>query len=363
MLLGVGAAIVDGRLLNGDVDIRNGVVEAVGIGMGDGSSIAIPGFVDVHVHGYGGVDFSSADSNQHRSAARAITETGVTAYQPTLMTAGVDALVAAVKQHPGTTKSGASVLGFHLEGPFLAKTNIGAHPPDLLLAPGLDLVELLTATDAIAQITLAPELAGVLPVIEALVAAGVVVSMGHSSASAAQTRSAIDAGASAFTHLFNAMGPFSHRDPGILGVALTSRDCYVTVVFDGVHLAPEAERLAVQVSGDRLVAITDGTAAAGARGHGFTLGTSAIDVVDGAPRLGDGTIAGSILTMDRAFRRLVKLGLDLPAATQATSTNPARLAKLEGHRIMPGSRADIAVLNDRLEVIQTLVRGSEEFHS
>jgi N-acetylglucosamine-6-phosphate deacetylase len=214
------------------------------------------------------------------------------------------------------------------------------------------------------QITMAPELVGAFDAVEYLVAAGVVVSLGHSEASAAVTTTAIRRGATAFTHVFNAMKPFSHRNPGILGTALSSDAVFLTGIFDGVHLSDEAAKVLIRCAGQRLVAITDGTSAINVTGNQVVLADTAVEVSRGAPRLPDGTIAGSILTMDAAFRLLLRLGLDLPAAVRATATAPAALAAhgdIGG--ITTGGRGDVVVLDDRYEVVRTFVDGAEVFHA
>ena len=362
MRLGVSAAVVGDRLVEGDVVVEEGRIYDVGVGRPSGASIAVPGFVDVHFHGHGGIDFVDADTEDHIRIAKAITSTGVTAYMPTLMTQTEDQLVKALQAHPGEVPDGARALGFHLEGPLLSPEYPGAHRPDLLQTPSVTFMERLMASGPVAQITLAPELDGALAVVGYLVERGVIVSLGHSSADAATTHAALDAGATAFTHVFNAMRPLRHRDPGILGVALSSA-AFLTGIFDGVHLSDEAETVLIRCAGDRLVAITDGTAAVGRVGDdGAVLGDQAVRVRDGAPRLPDGTIAGSVLTMDEAFRRLVGV-MPLVQAARATSTNPARMVGLDASGLTPGSRADVAILDEGNRVRRTLVGGVEVFQA
>jgi N-acetylglucosamine-6-phosphate deacetylase len=274
------------------------------------------------------------------------------------MSLAVDDLVAALGRHPGATDDGATVLGFHLEGPFLSPAKPGAHRLDALVPPEPATVDTLLAAGPVDHITIAPEVPGAVAAIRRLREAGVVVSLGHSAASARETDEAIAAGANVFTHVFNAMQPLDHRDPGILGTALTRDDVHLTAIFDGVHLSREAELLLTRVAGDRIIAITDGTAAVGASGRHLVLGNSTVEMVDGAPRLPDGTIAGSALTMDQAFRNLLALGLDVAAASRATATAPATIAGLvQTGTLAPGSVADVAILDDRYEVTATYVSG------
>lgn len=362
MRLGVSAAVVGNKLIRGDVDIRDGRIADVGMPAAPGTDIAVPGFIDVHVHGHGGIDFVNATIEDHKRIARQMPSTGVTTYNPTLMTMPVEHIVRALGQHPGQVDNGARILGFHLEGPFLSPAKPGAHNTDDLVDPNPETIEKLLAAGPVEHITLAPELEGGLEAIDRLIDDGVIVSLGHSIASTDHTHAAVERGAKAFTHVFNAMQPLKHRDPGMVGVALGREDVYVTAIFDRVHLSDEASKILIASARDRVVAITDGTSAINTPGDRMVLGDTEVEIVDGAPRLPDGTIAGSILTMDQAFRNLVALGMGLTDVVQATSTTPARLAKLQDiGRLEPGYRADVAVLTDRYEVVRTLVGGEEVF--
>lgn len=364
MRLDVSAAVIGDQVVPGDVEITEGRLSAAGIPGPRSSLLAVPGFVDVHVHGHAGVDFVEATVDDHIQIAQALPATGVTAYQPTLMSLPLEEMISAISRHPVAVAGAARVLGFHLEGPFLSPSRPGAHTPTTLVDPTLERCRRLLEAGHIDQITMAPELDGALDAIEYLVAAGVVVSLGHSEASAEVTATAIQRGATAFTHVFNAMKPFSHRNPGILGTALSSEAVFLTGVFDGVHLSDEAAKVLIRCAGQRLVAITDGTSAINAPDNRVVLGDTEVEVSRGAPRLPDGTIAGSILTMDAAFRNLLGLGLDLPAAVRATATAPAGLAgRGNAGGITIGARGDVVVLDDRYEVVRTFVDGTEAFHA
>jgi len=361
MRLGVAAAVVGDTVVAGDIEIQDGRIEGVGLNPAGNLGLALPGFIDVHVHGHAGVDFVDATVDQHVEISKALPATGVTAYHPTLMSMPMDQLTTAMSRHPGARTGGATPLGFHLEGPFLSPEKPGAHRPDVLLEPRAGALQQLIQA-GFAHITMAPELPGGLGAVSTLVSRGVVVSLGHSVATAEQTHAAIDLGATAFTHVFNAMEPLGHRKPGMVGVALARDDVYPTAIFDGVHLSAEAALVLIATAGNRLVAITDGTAAINAPPGPIVLGDSQVEIVDGAPRLPDGTIAGSILTMDVAFRNLVDLGLDLPAASRATSKAPAELARLEDvGELRKGLKADITILDDELGVVRTLVAGAEVY--
>ena len=363
MKLGVAAFVAGDQVLPGDVEIEDGVVTAIGLPPGHARLTAVPGFIDVHFHGHRGIEFADSTIDQHEDLARRITSTGVTAYQPTLWTMAPEETMDALSRHPGEVEGGARVLGFHLEGPFLAREEVGAHEPDLLLAPTQQLAQNYLDAGQVDQMTIAPELQGALETIEYLVANGVTVSLGHSIASSVETELALDAGATAFTHVFNAMRPFDHRDPGILANALGGTRGYLTAIFDGVHFSDEAALTLIRCADDRLVAVTDGTAATGSASESVVLGGRECVIVDGAPRHPEGTIAGSILTMDCALRKLVSLGLSLPEATRAVSTNPAKLSGRDDlGTITIGKPADIAVLDEALSVTRTLRGGVEVFH-
>ena len=186
MRLGVEAAIVEGRLLRGDVEVAAGRIVSVGLAPKRGGGIAVPGFVDLQVNGYGGVDFAAADATGYAAAGEALLEGGVTAYQPTLITAPEDALIAALQEVPAAEQTGPRILGAHLEGPFLSERRLGAHPVAARRDPDRDLLERLLAAGPVAHMTLAPELPGALELVEVLHERGVVVSCGHSDATAGE---------------------------------------------------------------------------------------------------------------------------------------------------------------------------------
>lgn len=362
MRLGVASAVVDGHLIEGDVEIRDGVIAELGLSGGSRNRIALPGFIDVHTHGYGGVDFAKASTEEMERASTALAATGVTAFQPTLITMGIEAMEAALEVHSAADYPGARFLGSHLEGPFLSPRYPGAHEPHLILEPDVGIARRLLGAGRVAQVTMAPELEGAVPLLQFLLSAGVQVAVGHSDASASEANSFFDAGATAITHIFNASRPMTHRDPGIVGAALARSDVHVTAIFDGVHLSREASVVVTRSAGKRLVAITDAMAAAGMGGGTYPLGDQTVDVDGTSVRLSDGTIASSVLTMDSAFRQLVDLGLTLAEASIATSTAGAALVdRNELGRLAPGVPADVVVVDGSLGVVSTLVGGVEVF--
>jgi N-acetylglucosamine-6-phosphate deacetylase len=357
--LGVEAALVEGVLVPGDVDVDDGRVAAVGLA-GAGRGIAAPGFVDLHVHGFGGVDFSAADAAGYRRAGEALLETGVTAFQPTFVTAPEDELVASLAEVPRTAV-GPRVIGCHLEGPFLSPGRLGMHPAAARRDPDRELLERLLRAGPVTHVTLAPELDGALDLVDLLVARGVVVACGHTDAPADVARAAFDRGAAHVTHLFNAMRPFGHRDPGIAGAALARDDVTVELILDGNHLADDAVRLAWRAAAGRVVLVTDALEAAGVGDGRWHLGAVEVEVRGGVARRADGVLAGSVLTMPEAVRSLVGAGATVEAALDAASRIPARVARREDlGTLAPGAAADVVVLGDDLDIRRVLVGGAEQ---
>ena len=356
MRLGVEAALVDGRLVPGDVAIDGSLVQAVGLD-GDGRGVAVPGFVDLQVNGFAGVDFLGADADGFATAGEALLETGVTAYLPTLITSEERDLVAALASIPQHA-AGPRILGVHLEGPFLSPARLGTHRLAARRDPDPALLDRLLAAGPVRLVTLAPELPGALDLVDLLHARGVVVSLGHTNATASEAHAAFDRGVRAVTHVFNAMRPLAHRDPGVVGAALIRPDVVLQAIVDGVHLAPDIVRLLWRVGAGRLSLVTDAIAGAGLGDGTYALGEIEIVVADDVVRSGDGVLAGSALTMIEAVRNLVAVDVPLERALEAATSIPARvLGERALGRLAPGARADIVVLDDALEVVRTLVGG------
>lgn len=359
MRLGVGAALVDGALVPGDVELADGRVAAVGLSSANGSGIASPGFVDLQVNGFAGVDFFSADAEGYRRAGRGLLECGVTAYQPTFITSPEEELVGALAEVP---VNGASprVLGAHLEGPFISPERLGTHPAGARRDPDPALLERLLAAGPVSHMTLAPELPGAFELVDLLRSRGVTVSCGHSDATAAEAREAFARGAKTVTHIFNAMRPFAAREPGLAGAALVASDVVVQVILDGVHLADDTARLVWQAAAGRVALVTDAIAAAHAGDGTYTLAGVDFEVEDGVARNADQVLAGSTVCMIDAVRNLVALGAPVEAALSAATEVPARIAgRPEVGTLLPGSAADVVVLDDSLEIVRVVVRGQE----
>jgi N-acetylglucosamine-6-phosphate deacetylase len=360
MRLGVAAALVGGELVDGDVEVIDGLVAAVGVGEPRGSRVAAAGFVDLQVNGYAGVDFSAPGDDGYAVAGTALLTDGVTAFQPTIVTAPVEAMVGSLGMVREVDR-GPRIIGAHLEGPFLSPDRPGAHDPAALRDPDLAVLEQLLGAGPVSQVTLAPELPGTLELVDALVARGVTVSCGHTDADAAVAHAAFDRGAGAVTHLFNAMRRPASRDPGIAFAALGHDDVFVTLIVDGHHLAADTVRAAWRAAGDRLVLISDAVAAADAPDGDYTLGGEVpIHSADGVVRNAAGSLAGSTLSMLAAVRRSHALGFPLAAALRAATEAPARMARRPDlGRIAPGARADLVVLDDSLELERVLLGGEE----
>ncbi|HZB76577.1 MAG TPA: N-acetylglucosamine-6-phosphate deacetylase [Solirubrobacteraceae bacterium] len=360
MRLGVAAALVGGSLVAGDVEVAGGDIAAVGLGDGSrGSGLAAPGFVDLQVNGFAGVDFMHADAAAHAAAGAALAATGVTAYRPTLITAPQAELVDALRGLPTGRAGAPCVLGAHLEGPFLHPAQMGTHLPEHRRDPDRQLLERLLAAGPVAHVTLAPELPGALDLVDLLAARGVSVAAGHSDATAAQAHAAFDRGVRTVTHLFNAMRAPTAREPGLALAALARPDVTVQLIADGHHVADDAVRVAWAAASGRLALVTDAAAAAGAGDGSFTLGGRPVRAEGGVVRDAGGRLAGSALTMHTAVRRLHALGIPLAGALAAATMVPAAIAgRPELGTLAPGSPADVVVLDDRLEVVAVLVGGA-----
>jgi len=323
----------------------------------------VPGCVAVQVNGFAGVDFVSADADGYARAGEALAQTGVTAFLPTFISSPHDLTraaletVAALPERPGPR-----VLGVHLEGPFLSSKWAGAHDPDCLREPDVALADDLCAAGPVRIMTLAPELPGGMELVAHLAGAGIVVSLGHSDADTATAHAAFELGARAVTHVYNAHRRWQPRDPGLGGVALVRPGVAVQLILDHVHLAPETAYAAFLAARERFCLVTDAIEGAGLGDGTYRLAHRAVTVTDGAARLEDGRLAGSVLTMDQAVRNLVGLGATLAQAVHCASRTPALLAGREDLGVLDEGRpADIAILDDNMRVARTLVAGEEVF--
>ncbi|MFC4694782.1 N-acetylglucosamine-6-phosphate deacetylase [Geodermatophilus arenarius] len=307
-----------------------------------------PGFVDLHAHGGGGAAFDDGP-DAIRTALAVHRAAGTTRSVLSLVAAPLEALEASLAGIAEVAAADPTVLGAHLEGPFLAPARCGAHDPRHLRAPTPDAVDrLLTAArGTLRQVTVAPELPGALQAVRDLTAAGVVVAVGHTDADAALTAAAFDAGARLLTHALNAMPGLHHRAPGPVGAALADPRVTLELVLDGVHVHPVVARLLMDGAPGRVALVTDATAAAGAGDGEHRLGGQAVTVRGGRAVLaGTGTIAGSTLTQDAALRTALAAGVDPVATVTALTAAPARALGLGDRlgRLAPGAAADVVAL-------------------
>ena len=329
----------------------------------------VPGFIDVHVHGVDGTDVLDTNDALTKIAV-GLPKYGVTAFCPTTVACSVEVLertLDAVRLLQGQPAvHGAQVVGAHLESNFINPDYKGAQPEDYLYRPSSEeagpiLREVERSRQSVSIVTLAPELDGAMNMIRSLVEMGVRVSLGHSGASFEIAEAAVDAGARHATHLFNRMPPLHHRDPGLAGAVLIRNEVMAEVICDGVHVHGPMIRVALAAKGvDRVMAITDGTAASGlADGGVASLGGRRICARNGAAYLDDGTLAGSVATMDRVFRFLVRrVGLSPSEASRLCSTTPATALGLHDRgAIAKSTVADLVVLDRELTVKQTYVAG------
>lgn len=359
--LGVSAALTPTGIVAGDVEVVDGRIAAVGRAPAGTVGLAIPGLVDLHTHGCAGVDFQADGADGHRRAAPALLSAGVTAYQPAFVCAPAAALVSAVRELTGVapTRGVPRMLGAHVEGPYLSPDRLGTHDPAHRRDPDPGEVDHLLAAGPVAEMTLAPELPGGVALVGQLTAGGVIASLGHTDATAAQARAAVAAGACSVTHLCNAMRPLHHREPGVVGVALTTDALTIELIVDGHHLADEVVRLAWRAAPGRIALVTDATAAAGMPDGDYELGGIAVTLANGAVRNRAGALAGSALTLIEAVRNVHALGVPLAEAVAAATRVPAALAGRDHLGVLrPGVPADVVVVDDRLEVRTTLVAGA-----
>lgn len=325
----------------------------------------LPGLVDLHLHGGGGADAIDAEPEALATLREVHLRHGTVALCPSLLAAEPAQLLRAlevVRAATGDGGPGAAVLGAHLEGPFLSPRRAGAQPAEHLRAPDRVLLEELCAAagPALRVVTLAPELPGALALVELLRERGVTVALGHSDASYEQAIAAVEAGARLVTHTWNAMGPLHHREPGLVGAALLDERLTVEAIADGVHLAPPILRLLRRLkSPDRLALVSDCTAALEAPPGGARLGVQPVAVRGGSARLPDGTLAGSVLTMDRSLATFVAAtGASLAEASLcATRTPCALLGETARGGLEPGQRGDVVVVDGTAALRAVLVRG------
>ncbi|MFF9785536.1 N-acetylglucosamine-6-phosphate deacetylase [Streptomyces nigrescens] len=362
-----GRITVEGGLIGDvhsrDVDLAEGVSGSVVDLTGH---LIVPGFVDVHVHGGGGGSFSSADPEECLTVVETHRRHGTTSMVASTVTGELPDLARQAAALAELVQQG-ELAGIHFEGPFISPHRCGAHQPELLRDPDpADVRKLLDAAHGTtSMMTVAPELPGGLESVRLLADAGVIAAVGHTDSSYDATREAIDAGATVATHLFNAMPALGHRAPGPVAALLEDERITVELINDGTHLHPAVLQLAVREAGaERVAFITDAMGAAGMNDGMYPLGPMQVEVKDGVARISEGptagSIAGSTLTLDRAFKRAVTLdGLTIDQAVQALSANPARLLGIDDRAgsLQTGKDADLVVLDASYDVVGVMRRG------
>ena len=360
--------------------IREGTIEAIGPRSGmtlpagaqeirAADQTAIPGFIDMHIHGAGGHDVMEGTGEALRSITRKVSEYGTTSLVATTVTASTDETLRAIegitgyiaRQHE-TDESRAEVLGIHFEGPFISRERRGVHPAEWIQLPSAEtLSRFLKAAAGNARIlTIAPEVLGAAPCIDAAREAGLVVSIGHTNATYEQARAAMARGAHSATHVYNAMRPFSHRDPGVIGAVLTTPEVNAELIADGVHVEEAAMKLLLLAKGaEHVTLVSDGLSATGMPDGKYTLGGFEVTVSGGVCRNAEGTLAGSTLTLDRALRNIVALGISVPNAVRMLTLNPATLLGIEFKKgsLRVGADADVLLLNEGLHLAGVWARG------
>jgi len=341
-----------------------------------GDAVLTPGFIDIHIHGGAGLDLMRALPSDLPHLGTFLATHGVTGYFATTVAAPLDATCVALGRLAGAIEAAATAnsgekndvpaqarpLGIHLEGPFLSHKRRGVHPPENLVAPTIEVFERLwqAARGQVSMMTIAPEIPGALEVIAEAARRNVYVSIGHSDAEMPIAQQAVKAGARHATHTFNAMRPLDHRNPGIIGEVLSNDRMSADIIVDGIHVAPAVVKLFLRAKGrERAVLITDAISATGMPDGRYQLGPIEVDVKDGTCTSG-GSLAGSVLTMDRAVRNVTKFSnWTLRDAVQAATLNPARAAGLAAHQgtLAKGADATFTVLTPSGEVLKTIVRG------
>lgn len=332
----------------------------------------VPGFIDVHIHGAAGYDVMDSSAEALAAIAARVASRGTTSFLATTVTASEESTSRAVQAvaawvqnvaiERGAGMPSAEILGVHLEGPFISRARRGVHPEQWIAEPSISLFQRLrtAAKGTVRILTLAPELTGAVELIAEALRAGVVVSLGHTDASYAEAMAAISLGARHAAHVFNAMRPFAHRETGVLGAVLTAPGVTAELIADGVHVDGAAIRILLAAKGPQgVILVSDGTAATGMQDGRYRLGTLDVSVAGGIVRNSEGKLAGSTLTLDRALRHMVALGIPVREVLPMLTSNPARLLGLQGRKgcLTAGADADLVLLDDQLQVSGVMARG------
>lgn len=357
------SVIYDERIIDIVEDIKLKDYELNELIDGEGGYLS-PGFIDSHVHGEEGKDAMDSDEGAVESISVSVLKTGVTAYLPTTMTMDMKVIEKALDNIRNSMKKnkGARVLGCHLEGPFISTRYKGAQSDEYIIRPEISLIE--KNKDIIKIVTLAVEEASNDEFIKRCREYGIIVSIGHSNAKYDEAMRAISLGANHITHTFNAMTPLHHREPGVVGAAMNS-DVFCELIADNIHVHPAVQQILLKVKGtDRIILITDAMRACMLNEGKYDLGGQEVIVKDDQARLSDGTLAGSVLTINKAVKNFCKnTKLPLNEVIKMASLNPARLLNIDNDfgSIEKGKYADMVMMDDKFDVIKTIVNGEERY--
>jgi len=327
-----------------------------------------PAFFDVHIHGSAGHDVMEGTSDALNTIGSFLAKRGVGAYLATTVTAPMDATLKALNGLAKLIEKGAPdetttwPIGIHFEGPFLSHAKRGVHPPDLLLPPQIETFDKMyeAAEGHVRLMTLAPELPGAVELAAHAVKKGVRISVGHSNATAAETKAVLAVGATSATHTFNAMRALDHREPGILGVVLAKDDLFAELICDGIHTEPELVQLWWKAKGiDRAILITDAMAAAGMPDGEYTLGGFAVQVANGRA-MANGVLAGSVLTLERALKNFVEFtGAPVESGLKLLSANPAAMTGYSDRAgsVTAGQPANLVAVDSTGKLVHSIHAG------
>jgi len=334
-----------------------------------GDGVIAPGFIDIHIHGAGGRDLMEASREALETVSRTLARFGTTSYFPTTVTApqtdtlaALERLAQYIDEASARPTGAAQPLGIHMEGPYISVKRRGVHPVESIVEPTLEAYRhaAQAANGKLRIMTIAPELAASPEVIAEMVRTGVRPSLGHTDATYEETERAVEIGARQVTHMFNAMRPFLHRDPGVIGAALTDSRIKAELIADGVHVDPTAIRMLYQAKGDDgIVLISDGLSGTGMPDGLYPVAGFLVEVKDGICRY-QGTLAGSVMTLDRAVRNMRRfLGIRSDQALRMATRNTAELLGIADRKgsLRPGADADLVVLDSELNVRAVYARG------
>ncbi|MCH4985795.1 N-acetylglucosamine-6-phosphate deacetylase [Macrococcoides goetzii] len=359
-------------IVDGYIVINNKKIEAIQTGLYSGEdsvcdyhdAYIMPGFIDIHIHGGYGEDAMDASFEGLKHLSKSLLSEGTTSFLPTTMTQSNDNIIQAlqnIKNVHNDEYEGAEILGVHLEGPFISEEKIGAQNPKYVQQPNVEQLKTFQeqSGDLIKIITFAPEKEGAKEMIESF--PEIIFSIGHSAATYEQAEQAVANGARHITHLYNGSSGFQHREPGVVGMALTNDNIHTELIVDGLHAHPASVKLAITAKGnEKFYLITDAMRAKGKPDGVYDLGGQAVTVKDGEARISSGALAGSVLKMNHGLKQLLEYsGKDLSELWRVTSLNQAVALKIDDSKgsIKEGKDADIVILDENFEVISTIKSG------